>query len=442
MQADLFCQVVDHFGDIGVTWRLAKQLSKEHHLSIRLWVDDLTVFKRIEPRINTQSAQQTIDDIDIRYWVMSGPTAEPYPIVITSFCCPLSTAWVQRMAAQSNRCWVELEYLSAESWVESHHGLSSQRPDGLAPTFFYPGFTARTAGLIRERHLISERDAWQADFEQQRHFLKKIGMQLSADQPQPFLISLFAYPHAPFQAFFNALKNLNGINECAVSHACKELNIVDAFDALAAVDVAAVDVAAVDAAAGAAAAGDVAAVDVAALDVVNSIDTSISINKYKPQHFHVLIPEGVSLPDNLITPPNVTWQRIPFLTQPDYDRLLWSMHLNIVRGEDSFVRALWAGKPMIWHIYRQAENTHLTKLAAWLAHTTLSKPVQDAIMAWSVPNDGNSLETELNSALQAPLWASWQQNATLHTEKLALLPDLASNLALFCLGKAKNTESG
>jgi hypothetical protein len=441
MQADLFCQVVDHFGDIGVTWRLAKQLSKEHHLSIRLWVDDLTVFKRIEPRINSQAAQQTIDDIDIRRWVMGDPIAEPYHIVITSFCCPLSTAWVQRMAALSHRCWVELEYLSAESWVESHHGLSSQRPDGLAPTFFYPGFTTRTAGLIREHHLISERDAWQADFKQQRHFLKKIGVRLSADQPQPFLISLFAYPHAPFQAFFNALKNINGINECAVSHECRAFNLVAAVD-VAAVDVAAVDVAAVDVAALDAAALDAAALDVTAVGGVNSIDSSISINKYKPQHFHVLIPEGVSLPDNLITPPNVTWQRIPFLTQPDYDRLLWSMHLNIVRGEDSFVRALWAGKPMIWHIYRQAENTHLTKLAAWLAHTTLSKPIQDAIMAWSVPNDGNSLETLLNSALQAPLWASWQQNATQYTEKLALLPDLASNLALFCLGKAKNTESG
>ena len=34
---------------------------------------------------------------------------------------------------------------------------------------------------------------------------------------------------------------------------------------------------------------------------------------------------------------------LPWLTQPDYDRLLWSADLNFVRGEDSLVRAIWAG---------------------------------------------------------------------------------------------------
>jgi uncharacterized repeat protein (TIGR03837 family) len=366
MRADLFCQVIDHYGDIGVTWRLAKQLSAEHNISIRLWVDDLTVFARIEPRIHVHAAQQTIDRIDIRHWVADDTATEPYPIVITSFCCPLSDSWTQRMATPSHQCWVELEYLSAESWVESHHGLSSQRADGLAPTFFYPGFTERTAGLIRERHLIQERDVWQADSVQQRFFLENIGVRFNAEDTQPFLISLFAYPHAPYQSFLNALGSLNKVNH---------------------------------------------------------------------QPFHVLVPEGVSLPDNVITPSNVTWQRIPFLTQPDYDRLLWSMNLNVVRGEDSFTRALWAGKPMLWHIYHQSENTHLTKLAAWLAQTTLPQPAQNAMMAWSTQHHTRQLETALNTALQAPHWAVWQQQSTEYAQKLAFLPDLANNLAYFCLHK-------
>jgi len=393
MQADLFCQVVDHYGDIGVTWRLARQLSTENLISIRLWVDDLTVFARIEPRISTQVNQQVIDQIDIRHWVLDGSVPAPYPIVITSFCCPLSATWLQRMATQSHRCWVELEYLSAEPWVESHHGLSSQRADGLAPTFFYPGFTHQTAGLIRERNLIKARDAWQAEVKQQKHFLEKIGVRFNANQPQPFLISLFAYPQAPFQSFFNALNSLNAVD---------------------------------------------------AIDTVNRFNaaTTKTTKKIKPQNIHVLIPEGISLPDNLITTPNVTWQRIPFLTQPDYDRLLWSMNLNIVRGEDSFVRALWAGKPMIWHIYRQTENTHLTKLAAWLARTTLPQPVQNAMMAWSTPDHSNQLKISLCNALRAPNWAAWQQHAAQYSQKLSLLPDLATNLAHFCKEKTQNTESG
>lgn len=393
MQADIFCQIVDHYGDIGVTWRLAKQLSTEHHIAIRLWVDDLNVFSHIEPRINTRVDQQLIDQIDIRRWLIDGSVPTPYPIVITSFSCPLSPPWVKRMAAQSHHCWVELEYLSAEQWVESHHGLSSQRADRLAPTFFYPGFSEQTAGLIRERNLLETRDAWQADVKQKKQFLEKIGVHFDAEQEPPFLISMFAYPQAPFQSFFNALNNLSA------------LDATDAIDSMKGL-------------------------------------TSINKNKIKHQKAHVLIPEGVTMPDDLITPAHVTWQRIPFLTQPDYDRLLWSMNLNIVRGEDSFVRALWAGKPMIWHIYRQTENTHLTKLAAWLARTTLPKPVQELMMAWSSPDRSDSLETALSTALKPPNWGAWQKKTAEYTLKLALLPDLATNLVHFCQVKTKNAESG
>ena len=393
MQADIFCQIVDHYGDIGVTWRLAKQLSSEHHIDIRLWVDDLNVFSHIEPRINAQVDQQLIDQIDIRRWLIDGPIPNPYPIVISSFSCPLSPAWVERMAAQSHHCWVELEYLSAEQWVESYHGLTSQRADGLAPTFFYPGFSEHTAGLIREHDLMKKRDAWQADVKQQKQFLEKIGVHFDAEQTPPFFISLFAYPQAPFQSFFNALNDLSALDT---------IDSVDSFDGV----------------------------------------TSNKKNKIKRQKAHVLIPEGVKLPDDLITPSHVTWQRIPFLTQADYDRLLWTMNLNVVRGEDSFVRALWAGKPMIWHIYRQTENTHLTKLAAWLARTTLPTPVQEAMMAWSSPDRAHPLETALSTALLAPNWAAWQKKAIEYTQKIAFLPDLATNLAHFCQAKTKNTESG
>ena len=58
-------------------------------------------------------------------------------------------------------------------------------------------------------------------------------------------------------------------------------------------------------------------------------------------------------------------QKIPFLSQLEYDHLLWLADFNIVRGEDSFVRAIWAEKPFIWNIYQQNENAHLQKLEAF-----------------------------------------------------------------------------
>ena len=58
---------------------------------------------------------------------------------------------------------------------------------------------------------------------------------------------------------------------------------------------------------------------------------------------------------------------VPFVPQAAYDDLLWACDVNFVRGEDSFVRAQWAGRPFVWHIYPQADDAHRIKLDAFLA---------------------------------------------------------------------------
>jgi uncharacterized repeat protein (TIGR03837 family) len=64
--------------------------------------------------------------------------------------------------------------------------------------------------------------------------------------------------------------------------------------------------------------------------------------------------------------PRLRCVALPWLSQPDYDRLLWSCDLNFVRGEDSFVRAQWAGVPFVWQIYPQHDGVHAAKLDAFL----------------------------------------------------------------------------
>ena len=64
--------------------------------------------------------------------------------------------------------------------------------------------------------------------------------------------------------------------------------------------------------------------------------------------------------------PTLTAYLLPFLPQSRFDRLLWACDVNFVRGEDSFVRAQWAGRPFVWQIYPQAEDAHLVKLEAFL----------------------------------------------------------------------------
>jgi uncharacterized repeat protein (TIGR03837 family) len=71
------------------------------------------------------------------------------------------------------------------------------------------------------------------------------------------------------------------------------------------------------------------------------------------------------------------------MPQAEFDHLLWACDLNFVRGEDSLVRALWAGKPFIWHIYPQDDGAHLVKLGAFLDWLQAPADLRAAHAAWN-----------------------------------------------------------
>ncbi|HEY7804811.1 MAG TPA: elongation factor P maturation arginine rhamnosyltransferase EarP, partial [Orrella sp.] len=133
LSADLFCRVIDNLGDIGVMWRLARQLHDEKGWQVRLWVDDLKSLGTIEPTIDRDKPQQVCQHVDVRRWLTSDPPIEPNPIVIAGFSCDLPPEYLKALAQQPTTLWLQLEYLSAQDWVASFHGLSSLRNDGLKP---------------------------------------------------------------------------------------------------------------------------------------------------------------------------------------------------------------------------------------------------------------------------------------------------------------------
>ena len=103
--------------------------------------------------------------------------------------------------------------------------------------------------------------------------------------------------------------------------------------------------------------------------------------------------QPISLPDT------IQLLSMPFVSQDEYDWVLSQCDFNIVRGEDSFVRAQLAGKPFIWHIYPQEDRAHEVKLAAFL-DLYLEDANQDlrlatiAAMTWAMPSEWlKSLET-------------------------------------------------
>lgn len=153
---DIFCRVVDNFGDIGVTWRLARQLAAEHHLAVRLIVDDLASFQKIAPEIIIDKPLQRCGDTAIIHW-NAAPVLDVANIVIEAFQCDIPAPYLEKMAAHAAKpVWLNLEYLSAEAWVADHHLLPSPHPRlPLSKTFFFPGFVPGTGGLIRERRVTA-----------------------------------------------------------------------------------------------------------------------------------------------------------------------------------------------------------------------------------------------------------------------------------------------
>lgn len=127
-----FCSVVDNYGDIGVTWRLARQLAAEHACAVRLWVDDLRAFERMCPEVDVQLDQQWQEGVDVRHWSQDWAPTPAADVVIAAFACQLPHDYMEAMAGcEHSPLWMNLDYLSAEEWVVGCHGLPSVKFKGV-----------------------------------------------------------------------------------------------------------------------------------------------------------------------------------------------------------------------------------------------------------------------------------------------------------------------
>ena len=369
----IFCKVVDNYGDIGICWRLARQLQREHGVAVSLWVDDLASFRRICPAVDPAAASQLIDNVTVRHWRGQDDAyvpADVADIVIEFFACDIPPLYIEAMAQCTPRpVWLNLEGLTAEEWVEGCHRLPSMHPRlKLTKHFFFPGFTSQTGGLLREAGLEQERQAFLDQPGQQRAFLRELG--LADADIDALLVSLFCYPSAPVAELFAAWQGGAEKITCLVPEG-------------------------------------VAAQAVAAFLGADA-------------HAGAVATRGA-----------LTVRVLPFVPQPDYDRLLWACDLNFVRGEDSWVRAQWAGKPFVWHIYLQDENLHHKKLRAFLARYVPDiDSVQNFMLHWNGAHADAAEWPALWSALLADRARIAARSADWQARMLAN-GDLASNLLAF-----------
>lgn len=327
---DIFCRVVDNFGDAGVCWRLARQLAAEYPVQVRLWIDRLETLQKISPAVDADNAEQLVSGVTIRHWPRVFPEVDAASIpdvVIEGFGCRLPDNYLSAMAhCHRQPVWINMEYLSAESWVGDCHGMASPQSSlPLTRHFFFPGFTEATGGLFREAGLMERRARFQADDAGKQAFLAQLGVKNAAD----YILSLFCYDDAPVTDLFRVLA------------AQKEKSV---------------------------------------LCLVPEGVAGASVSRFLGRPAKA----GETQSEEALTV-----QVIPMVSQDEYDRLLWSCDLNFVRGEDSFLRAQWAVRPFVWQIYPQDEEAHILKLDAFLTYyfsempDDMAKTVGNAWRAWN-----------------------------------------------------------
>lgn len=361
---DIFCRVVDNLGDIGVCWRLARQLAAEYDLAVRLWVDEPEVLAPLLPGFVPALASQELEGVRIERWGEPLAFDQAADVVIEAFACDPPAAYVEAMARRPRPpCWINLEYLSAEAWVAGCHGAASPHPRlPLTKFFFFPGFVPGTGGLLRERDLLAKREAFLARGGASR-FLDELGL---ACEPGTLRISLFCYDMAPLADLLAAWQQ-------------------------------------------------------------------------HPFPLICLVPPGKPMAGmRQLLGGDGPWQLgpvrivpIPFLPQARFDALLWSCDLNFVRGEDSFVRAQWAGKPLVWHIYPQENEAHAAKLDAFLALYGAPAPMVDLWHAWN--GFGSAFPSRWKAFHQA--LPRLQTQAEQWCRRLAAQDDLAKTLVKFCASR-------
>ncbi len=129
-------------------------------MQVRLIVDNLCSFSRIEPAIDIAAEHQQIGGVTVISWSRACEVI-PAELVIEAFAVNLPERYIAAMATKLfPPVWINLEHLSAESWVGEHHLLPSPHSKlSLTKYFFFPGFRHNTGGLIRERTLLAESES-------------------------------------------------------------------------------------------------------------------------------------------------------------------------------------------------------------------------------------------------------------------------------------------
>jgi len=309
---DIFCNVIDNFGDAGFVYRFAREFRLAHPCCrVRVFIDDLATLKSIVPALNADIPYQDYNGITyIRSQILTPELVETLgvpDVLIEAFGCIIPDC-VLNVAALHTKLHINLEYLSAESWVDNYHLKISLNGYAVMKKFFYmPGFTASTGGILIDTHI-----------EHNRTMLQRLRYEYLARIIAPYNCTFTSPNTCLFGSVFTYTRN---------------------FDAL----------------------------------LQGCIDTGkdVCLLVFGEKSKTGMLQSAFFARAQQLLPDYFRYNQIhilfmPFLPQQQYDELLCTMDFNIVRGEDSLVRAILAHKPFIWNAYLQVNKYQQVKVSALL----------------------------------------------------------------------------
>ncbi|QYR68636.1 elongation factor P maturation arginine rhamnosyltransferase EarP [Fusobacterium animalis] len=300
---DIFCQVIDNYGDVGVAYRLAREFKRVYpNKKLRFVInqtEELNLIRKSE-------------DIEIILYKDISKIENSADLIIESFGCEIPKEYMDK-ALKNVKLIINLEYFSAEKWVDDFHLQESFLGGNLKKYFFIPGLSEKSGGILLDNEFLERKKKVEANKE---YYLEKFEIKEKYD----LIGSIFSY-EKNFDSLIEELKKMDKKIILLILSEKTQKNFIKYFD---------------------------------------------NGNNYD----------------------KIKFVKLPFFTYDKYEELLALCDFNLVRGEDSFVRALLLGKPFLWHIYPQDENTHIKKLESFLEkYCSNNKELKQTFINYNINKD-------------------------------------------------------
>ena len=303
---DIFCQVIDNYGDVGVAYRLAREFKRVYpNKKLRFIINQMEELNLIKKS----------EEIEIITYQDISKIENSADLIIESFGCEIPKEYMDR-ALKNSKLIINLEYFSAEDWVDDFHLQESFLGENLKKYFFIPGLSKKSGGILLDNEFLERKKKVTKN---KGYYLKKIGINEKYD----LIGSVFSY-EKNFDFLIEELKKLDKKILLLILSEKTQKNFIKNFD---------------------------------------------NVNNYD----------------------KIKFVKLPFFTYDKYEELLALCDFNLVRGEDSFVRALLLGKPFLWHIYPQEGNTHIKKLESFLEkYCPNNKELKETFINYNINKDNFS----------------------------------------------------